>query len=52
MQRNCRLEIISVNKEENFLPCSIERDNTYNKKGNTDAEREALLPIKISLNGQ
>ena len=28
MQRNCRFEIISVSREENFLPCSTEWDKS------------------------
>ena len=28
MQRNCRFEIISVCREENFLPCSTEWDKS------------------------
>ena len=28
MQQNCRFEIISVNREENFLPCSTEWDKS------------------------
>ena len=28
MQRNCRFEIISVSREENFLPCSTEWDES------------------------